>query len=199
MILNCTVKTQVDISIRFITFANWLLNVCLKMLDWSRANWPETFAKRPLAKRLVGRLRARVKITPREKRWHTAPFLAWGDFHARSRVARSTIPEEKWGTTRSLTRWRNDRLPFLTSTFADLTHIFVWDGEDLGTTARKISYPVSSLTPHHVFKMAEHDLTARMGCFLDRHLVFPLLEFLSVKEVNTFLNYCFPFFRIFGV
>ena len=26
----------------------------------------------------------------------------WGDFHARSRFARSTIPEEKWGTTRSL-------------------------------------------------------------------------------------------------
>ena len=30
------------------------------------------------------------------------PFLAWVDFHARSRFARSTIPEEKWGTTRSL-------------------------------------------------------------------------------------------------
>ena len=29
-------------------------------------------------------------------------LLAWGDFHARSRFARSTIPEEKWGTTRSL-------------------------------------------------------------------------------------------------
>ena len=29
-------------------------------------------------------------------------FLAWGDFHARSRFARPTIPEEKWGTTRSL-------------------------------------------------------------------------------------------------
>ena len=27
---------------------------------------------------------------------------AWVDFHARSRFARSTIPEEKWGTTRSL-------------------------------------------------------------------------------------------------
>ena len=26
-----------------------------------------------------------------------SPFLAWGDFHARSRFARSTIPEEKWG------------------------------------------------------------------------------------------------------
>ena len=31
-----------------------------------------------------------------------SPFLAWGDFHARSRFTRSTIPEEKWGTTRSL-------------------------------------------------------------------------------------------------
>ena len=29
-------------------------------------------------------------------------FLAWGDFHARPRFARSTIPEEKWGTTHSL-------------------------------------------------------------------------------------------------
>ena len=27
-----------------------------------------------------------------------------GDFHARSRFARSTIPEEKWGSTRSLVR-----------------------------------------------------------------------------------------------
>ena len=78
-------------------------------------------------------------------------------------------------------------------------HPVVRDGEDLGTTAWKISYPVSSPILHHVFKMAEHDLTARMGCFLDRHLVFPLLEFLSVKEVNTFFNYCFPFFRIFWV
>ena len=31
-----------------------------------------------------------------------SPFLAWGDFHARSRFTRSTIPEEKWATTRSL-------------------------------------------------------------------------------------------------
>ena len=55
--------------------------------------------------------RARVKITPRQKRRHKEnfslfpprlPFLAWDDFHARSRFARSTIPEDKWGTTRSL-------------------------------------------------------------------------------------------------
>eukprot|EP00918_Siedleckia_nematoides_P057548 GHVU01125524.1.p1 GENE.GHVU01125524.1~~GHVU01125524.1.p1 ORF type:complete len:446 (-),score=57.63 GHVU01125524.1:215-1528(-) len=31
--------------------------------------------------------------------------------------------------------------------------------------------------------MAAFDLTTRMGQYLDRHLVFPLLEFLSVKEI----------------
>ena len=31
-----------------------------------------------------------------------SPFQAWGDFQARSCFARSTIPEEKWGTIRSL-------------------------------------------------------------------------------------------------
>ena len=39
-----------------------------------------------------------IFLSPRR----VSPFLAWGDFHARSRFARSTIPEEKWGTTRSL-------------------------------------------------------------------------------------------------
>ena len=55
-----------------------------------------------------------MKINPREKRRHAegrekneaprrvSPFLAWGDFHARSRFARSSILEEKWETTRSL-------------------------------------------------------------------------------------------------
>ena len=53
--------------------------------------------------------RARVKITPRL----VSPFLAWGDFHARSSFARSTIPEEKWGTTRSLGRPVN--LPYVST------------------------------------------------------------------------------------
>ena len=31
--------------------------------------------------------------------------------------------------------------------------------------------------------MAEYDLTSKIGCYLDRHLVFPLLEFLSEKDI----------------
>ena len=48
-----------------------------------------------------------MKITPREKRLYAfsphrvSPFSR-GDFHARLRFAHSTIPEEKWGTARSL-------------------------------------------------------------------------------------------------
>ena len=47
-------------------------------------------------------MRARVKITPHKERRLRLAFLAWGDFHARSRFVRSTVPEENWGTTRSL-------------------------------------------------------------------------------------------------
>ena len=41
----------------------------------------------------TGETRVRVKITPHEK----ATLHAWGDFLARSRFARSTIPEENRG------------------------------------------------------------------------------------------------------
>ena len=46
--------------------------------------------------------RLRVEKATRGGEREVSPFLAWVDFHARSRFARSTIPEEKWGTTRSL-------------------------------------------------------------------------------------------------
>ena len=52
-----------------------------------------------------------VERAKRERAWKSpharkgdtrrGAFLAWGGFHARSRFARP-IPEEKWGTTRSL-------------------------------------------------------------------------------------------------
>jgi len=32
--------------------------------------------------------------------------------------------------------------------------------------------------------MAEHDLTSKLGTHLDRHLVFPLFEFLAVQGVS---------------
>lgn len=36
--------------------------------------------------------------------------------------------------------------------------------------------------------MAEFDLTGKIGQYLDRHLVFPLLEFLSAKGVSIYYN-----------
>ena len=53
-----------------------------------------------------------------------SPFLAWGDFYARLRFARSTLPEEKWGTTRSLD---------IRST--QFTHRFLFFARGLGTVA----------------------------------------------------------------
>ena len=48
------------------------------------------------------RASARENHPTREKVTRVSPFLAWGDFHARSRFARSSIAEQKWGTTRGL-------------------------------------------------------------------------------------------------
>ena len=61
--------------------------------------------------RVVPRLSSKtVERAKRERAWKsphprkddTRLGLAWGAFHARSRFARSTITEEKWGTTRLL-------------------------------------------------------------------------------------------------
>jgi len=37
---------------------------------------------------------------------------------------------------------------------------------------------------HVLINMAEYDLTSKIGGYLDRHLVFPMLEFLSEKRVS---------------
>ena len=33
--------------------------------------------------------------------------------------------------------------------------------------------------------MAEYDLTSKVGSYLDRHLIFPMLEFLTEKKVRS--------------
>ncbi len=39
--------------------------------------------------------------------------------------------------------------------------------------------------------MAEYDLTTKIASYLDRHLVFPLLEFLAERKVETtYWTYC---------
>jgi translation initiation factor 3 subunit E len=40
--------------------------------------------------------------------------------------------------------------------------------------------------------MAEYDLTAKLGRYFDRHLVFPLLEFLTERNV---IDFSFPSFH----
>ena len=47
----------------------------------------------------------------------------------------------------------------------------------------------SSILTHtwSLYKMAEYDLTSKIGGYLDRHLVFPMLEFLTEKKVKVTL------------
>ena len=45
-----------------------------------------------------------LERTKRERAWKSPHARKGDDFHARSRFVRSTLPEEKWGTTRSLTQ-----------------------------------------------------------------------------------------------
>ena len=55
-------------------------------------------------------------------------FLAWGVFHASSCFARSTIPEEKWGTTRSLAYTKREfSLAYMYSQIPPLTRRLKFD------------------------------------------------------------------------
>ena len=69
-----------------------------------------------------------VERAKRKRAWklpHT-PFLAWGNFHARSRFAPSTIPEDKWETTRSLTPGGRRRLYCFRVLVCDRVIMTVW-------------------------------------------------------------------------
>ena len=51
-----------------------------------------------------------------------SPFLAWGDFHARS-----AIPKEKWGTTRSLTVSTRRKCHKVKKPFSRQIDFQIWD------------------------------------------------------------------------
>ena len=58
---------------------------------------------------------ARENHPMQERQYSPLPmssFLTWGDFHARSRFVRSTIPEEKWGIACNLRQGRLRRRIF---------------------------------------------------------------------------------------
>ena len=64
-----------------------------------------------------------------------SPFLAWGDFHARSRFARSTIPEEKWGL---LVVYRSNRL-FIHVTLKSLQKQSFESARDIQEHSKRLS------------------------------------------------------------
>ena len=84
-------------------FWSWILKDCIKrsrcLMFTSRLRVVSHFSSGILER--AKRKRA-CKSPHTRKARRGGPFLAWGDFHARSPFARSTIPEDKWGKTRSL-------------------------------------------------------------------------------------------------
>ena len=54
----------------------------------------------------------------------------------------------------------------------------------LSNLFRRLHCPLAQVAPGRgPATMAEHDLTAKLAKSMDRHLVFPLLEWLSAKEL----------------
>ena len=82
-----------------------------KIANFLRPIWPELLGVRVrvvphLSSGIVERAKRKSAWkSPHERKGDTPPrlaFLAWSDFHARSRFAPSTILDEKWGIIRSL-------------------------------------------------------------------------------------------------
>ena len=101
---------------------------------------------------------SRLRVVPR------LAFLAWGVFHARLRFARSTIPPEKWGITRSLVlrprfgHVRNGLLSysnncFLCSSFYYFRGLFIID--DKGTL-RQITMNDLPVSPDKIKCCSNH-------------------------------------------
>ena len=78
-----------------------LFTLLLKESHWMRFIDLKGDTNFTLQNQHVGRERSKASTLSEVPHFSLSPprleFLAWGDFHARSRFARSTIPEEKWG------------------------------------------------------------------------------------------------------
>ena len=115
---NNNKKRIISISI-FLSYPNRSkLIITMHMQICSYAQWSYCFLTSPLPASVVLCLIVhRLRVVPhffsgiverakRERAWKSSHARKGdsrrGDFYARSRFARSTIPEEKWGTTRSL-------------------------------------------------------------------------------------------------
>ena len=141
-----------------------------------------------------------MKITPREKRRHfllstrrVSPYLAWVDFHARSRFVRSTIPEEKWGTTRSLIQSRIDKWAKMVSSGIILLLFFLaflWTLANIEISwphswlIRQIYYMTESANPP--FWLATRAGKMGLSCPLGISRLGPTRKKLSFSPYNKF-------------
>ena len=100
-----------------------------------------------------------------------SPFLAWGGFHARSRFARSTIPEEKSGTTRSLP-------------YASLNSLYFLSHELFKMTTPYGMIFLGYLSEMYLIEGSRHELCC-LSNVVSKFTTLGLFFFLSsLKEVN---------------
>ena len=146
------------------------------------------------------------------KRRHAAgphrvsPFLTWGDFHARSRFARSTISEEKWGTTLVYHLHISHNVPYLPPKFCITfgffyfcwvlqpsqeklktmhTTIFFWGGG--GQIRRivgdvKVAYFKTLVMQRHKNNLLH--MLSKILCFLQSHTDSPS----KCKTIQSFIS-----------
>ena len=76
--------------------------LCMWPSGGQRARWTRSPDKLPGGPEVGSRSEHWMDLFLSHGRLPVVPhFLTWGDFHALSRFARSTILEDKWGTTRN--------------------------------------------------------------------------------------------------
>ena len=94
---KCGLKTSVSLVLARLRIIPYLSSGIVERAKRKRA-WKSPYARKGDMRRGEKKMIFFIFLSP----GRVSPFLAYGDFLARSRFARSTIPADKWGTTRSL-------------------------------------------------------------------------------------------------